>query len=192
MTDKEKILAEIESELSLCERGDSYNEGKWSELNHLKLFINSLPEEPVSEDLEKFANETSIDYRKMRDYQGMRDPITLNEVEEANYNGVIAGAQWQFSQLEKNRLAACERQTDEEREREQDFVDKILVGEHRQPTYSDAIEYGMKLQKIQTLKDIKEKIYRVMDYREKNNEKPHDDVYSILGHVQILIEGGRP
>ena len=35
----EKIKAEIESELSLCEKGNLYDEGRWAELNHLKLFI---------------------------------------------------------------------------------------------------------------------------------------------------------
>lgn len=58
-------------------------------------------QEPISEDLEKFANESSIDYRKMRDYQGLRDPIALNEVEDANYNGIMAGAKWQKEQMIK-------------------------------------------------------------------------------------------
>lgn len=49
-------------------------------------------------------------------------------------------------EFEKNRLAACNRQTEEECEREKDFVDKVLLGEHRQPTYSDAIEYGIRWQ----------------------------------------------
>lgn len=36
--------------------------------------------------------------------------------------------------------------------------------------------------------ELKEYIYRLMEYRKKNNEKPHDDLYAVLGHVQILIE----
>lgn len=36
--------------------------------------------------------------------------------------------------------------------------------------------------------EFKQYIYRLMDYRERNMEKPHDDLYAVLGHIQILIE----
>ena len=36
--------------------------------------------------------------------------------------------------------------------------------------------------------EFKQYIYRLMDYRERNKEKPHDDLYAALGHIQILIE----
>ena len=65
----------------------------------------------------------------------------------------IAGANWQKEQFEKNRLAACDAQTKEEAEREMDFVEKMIQEEHRQPTYSDAIEYGMREMKQQMMKD---------------------------------------
>ena len=64
-----------------------------------------------------------------------------------------AGANWQKEQFEKNRLAACDKQTEEEAEVERDFVMGIIEEEHRQPTYSDAIEYGMKKMKQQMMKD---------------------------------------
>lgn len=50
-------------------------------------------------------------------------------------------------QFEKNRLAACDNMSKEEYDRETDFVDSIIKNEHRQPTFSDAINYGMRLQK---------------------------------------------
>ena len=53
MTDKEKILAEIENELSLCAKDNPFDEGRWTALNHLKLFSECLPKEPESNDLEE-------------------------------------------------------------------------------------------------------------------------------------------
>ena len=55
-------------------------------------------------------------------------------------------------EFEKNRLAACDAMTKEECKREMDFADEIINKEHRQPTFSDAINYGMKLQKEQIMK----------------------------------------
>lgn len=63
-------------------------------------------------------------------------------------------------EFEKNRLAACGRQTEEEAEREQDFVTSILENEHRQPTYSDAIEYGIRWQKEKMFKDSAENNFK--------------------------------
>ena len=51
-------------------------------------------------------------------------------------------ANWQKEQFEKNRLAACDRQTKEEADREMDFVTSIIENENRQPTFDDAIKYG--------------------------------------------------
>ena len=94
MTDKEKILAEIESELSLCAKDNPFDKGRWTELNHLKLFINSLPEEPVSEDLEAAAI-TAAD----EDMQGRQIMEESNENRQLYSRifrrGFKAGAQWQ-------------------------------------------------------------------------------------------------
>ena len=72
----------------------------------------------------------------------------------------------QQEQFEKNRLAACDAQTPEEAERETDFVDKHIKEQHRMPTYSDAIEYGIKLQKEKTdkLKQLGWKMYHAYQY----------------------------
>ena len=56
----------------------------------------------------------------------------------------IEMADWLENELEKNRLAACDSQTSEEREREEEFVNLFLKENHRVPTISDAIEYVRK------------------------------------------------
>lgn len=66
--------------------------------------------------------------------------------------GVAEGKRLMMEEFEGNRLAACDSQTKEEYERETDFVDSIIKKEHRQPTFSDAINYGMRLQKEQMMK----------------------------------------
>ena len=149
MTDKEKlksIKAKIER---LFEKaGESlgeYRSGAEHTLITLNDFINSLPEEPVSDDLEVAKKDAWFNY-EYRDSNGRLYKSCFDD-------GFEAGAQWQFNQLEKNRIAACDRATKEEIEREQDFCEKIIIGEHRQPTFSDAIEYGIKWQKEQMKKN---------------------------------------
>lgn len=69
MTDKEKIKKEkeIEKEMRALDLTNDFDNGRFSELNqlnHLKLFIDSLPEEPASEDLaeeiKRYINEEVI------------------------------------------------------------------------------------------------------------------------------------
>ena len=80
MTDKEKIKAEIERLREASLASESYHDA----LDDLLVFINSLPEEPVSEDLEKFAEEWDESlYRS---------------------DAVIAGANWQKQQMTKDAL----------------------------------------------------------------------------------------
>ena len=50
-------------------------------------------------------------------------------------------------QFEKNRLANCDAVSKEECDRETDFAMEIIEKEHRHPTFNDAINYGMRLQK---------------------------------------------
>lgn len=50
MTDKQLIKEEIEKEMHVLDLTNDFDNGRFSELNHLKLFIDSLPEEPASED----------------------------------------------------------------------------------------------------------------------------------------------
>jgi hypothetical protein len=60
-------------------------------------------------------------------------------------------AHWKEDQIEKKRLAACDRQTEEEAEIESNFYIGIIENEHRQPTFNDAIKYGMRLKEKQML-----------------------------------------
>ena len=102
-------------------------------------------EEPVCEELNEAAE-------KYADAQPEIENVTYHDsfdiipqLEQA----FIAGANWQAERFEKNRLAACDNQTKEEYDREVEFATSIIEKEHRQPTFSDAINYGMKLQKEQ-------------------------------------------
>lgn len=100
----------------------------------------NLQEEPVSEGLEE-AIEKSFIYHENRGNDFRSD----KQIETAYRYGFETGANWQKEQFENNRLAACDRQTEEEAEIEQSFVMGIIEKEHRQPTFDDAIKYGMRL-----------------------------------------------
>ena len=222
MTDKEKIKAEIERRIAELPPQDLHTTvgaesiRNKSMLDSILHFIDSLPEEPVSNPTpnermskERFAEackaacsdrnyrshyghtETRDDYFvdgvQWADEHPIEEPVS-EDLEEAarkygdeldNVLAVVvdddntvgeyaseafkAGAQWQHKQLEKNRLAACDRQTKEEAEREQDFCDKIIIGEQRWPTFSDAIEYGAKWQKQQTINKACDWLHRNID-----------------------------
>ena len=104
-------------------------------LNRIRDFIDSLPEEPVGEDLEKAAE----------DY-GVRQGAELKPFAIKDFK---AGAQWKEEQFEKNRLEHCNSITNEQAELEQSFIDQHLDKNDRMPTFLDANEYGMRLQKEQ-------------------------------------------
>lgn len=120
------------------------------------------PEETLADMRGKgFINDDDLDraaklYRKYRENCGYQDPVALNEIEIAFYEGGM----WQKAQFEKNRLVACDKQTEEEANIEIDFAINIIEKEHRQPTFDDAIKYGMKLQKEQMMKDAVDAQYR--------------------------------
>ncbi len=96
-------------------------------------------EEPISEDLNTAAKEYA---NNITDKLGYRLQLR---------RAVCFGANWQIGQFEKNSLAACDAQTEEEAEVERDFVFDIIEKEHRPPTFDDAIKYGMRLQKEQLM-----------------------------------------
>ena len=143
MTDKiQKIREEVEKLKSKLIRGACSSQiametmCKEEAYNEVLAILDSMQEEPVSEDLEEAAEKYSVSnidgYNK-----------------EALYTGFMSGTQWQKEQFEKNRLAACDRQTEEEAKIEWDFVMGIIEKENRQPTFDDAIKYGMRLKKEQ-------------------------------------------
>lgn len=151
MTDKEKIKAEIERLIK------ENNGSPISVCNDLLYFIDSLPEEPVSDDwkaemnryLESNGMFIDTDNRKVKRYNGDSVDNIWDYEDIARYF-----VNWQKRQFEKNRLAACDKQTPEEAQCEMDFVMSIIEKEHRYPTFDDAIKYGMKVQKELMMKDV--------------------------------------
>lgn len=160
MTEKEKIRAEIVRLAQLhLEMLDGYRaDGNISaaaienvlyghDLSILS-FIDSLQEEPASEELQEAIDQSFI-YHENRG-----DDFRIDEQIETAYRyGFESGAKWQEEQFEKNRLAHCDDLTAEQAQIESDFVVQHLKKYNRTPTFIDAIEYGMRLQKAQTMKD---------------------------------------
>lgn len=151
MTDKEKldkVVAEIERMKSQWQNGCS-SEAKYrlEMLNDVLDFINSMQEEPINDDLDYAINEY------VHDSVEKNGVFTGDEVSRMVERAIEFGAKLEKEQFERNRLAACDAQTEQEANIEQDFVIEIIKKEHRQPTYNDAIKYGMKLQREQMMKD---------------------------------------
>ena len=71
----------------------------------------------------------------------------------------IAGADWQKEQFEKERLKHCDELTTEQAKIESDFVTNHLKKHSRTPTFIDAIEYGMRLQKEQMMEKAIDELY---------------------------------
>ena len=119
----------------------NHNKERYVKWAYIDDIINiTKKEEPVNDELEKAAVEA------------------FKQIVDSDKNNFLeifkAGAKWQTEQFEKNRLAACDRQAEEEEEIESDFVMGIIESEHRQPTFDDAIKYGMRLQKERLLAKI--------------------------------------
>lgn len=91
MSEKEIIRKEIKSQLDFIDpKSNPYNKGRWNELNHLLLFIDSMQEEPVSEDLEEAA---------MMHYKDVMERKIITGLETANMTSFKTGAKWQKEQL---------------------------------------------------------------------------------------------
>ena len=73
------------------------------------------------------------------------------------YNeGIAKGKEKMMEEFEKNRLAACDAQTEEEYERETDFAYNFIEEHHRMPTFNDAINYGAEWQKAKMMEEAME------------------------------------
>ena len=145
MTDKvQKIREDVEivvnRRLNLL-NGDYFDLNKEADgfTNEIMDIINPLQEEPVSEDLEEAAKR----------YSDNEDPICT--CEECLLKSFKAGAKWQKEQFEKERLKHCDALTAEQAQIESDFVVQHLKKNNRTPTFIDAIEYGMMLEKEQMM-----------------------------------------
>lgn len=120
-------------------------------------------EKPVLNDLEEVAEE----YRRKSYNAATIPPLDgpTNEYGGSVKDAFIAGAKWQAERFEKNRLSNCDTLTKEEYDRETTFAMEIIEKEHRQPTFTDAINYGMRLQKEQMMEDAVEcELYRDGDF----------------------------
>ena len=149
MTDKEKIKNEI-VQRKLCTMDEHmafYSkeaEADYKLLSSIENFINSLPEEPVSEELEKVFNRYSEDIESVYS----NDMFDRGDI----FRACKYGAQCQKEHFEENRLKHCNSITNEQAELEQGFIDQHLDKYNRMPTFLDAIEYGMRLQKEQMMR----------------------------------------
>ena len=127
-------------------------------------------EEPVSEDLEDAA----FDYAEACKYEGGERLLCVEHFK--------AGAQWQAKQFEKNRLKHCNSITNEQAELEQGFIDQHLDKYNRMPTYLDAIEYGMKLQKERMIAKAVDGVV-TFDYYGDD-----DKTYGCIAHDSFCLE----
>lgn len=104
MTDKEKIRAYIESQIALLDKNNIDNPVLgvsagivMSELKHLLSFIDSLQEEPVSDDLEKVFDKYSEELES--DYSN--DMFDRGDI----FRACKFGAQWQKEQIMKDAIS---------------------------------------------------------------------------------------
>ncbi|UKK52642.1 hypothetical protein [Prevotella sp. E2-28] len=126
-------------------------------MNGEKVPMATMDEEPVSEDLKTELNKYikghfTIDTEQL-DRFGIEEKDYMYSMDKSDMLALVEYfTNWQKQQFEKNRLAACDAQTEEEAQVERDFVMGIIEKEHRQPTFDDAIKYGMRLMKEQMMK----------------------------------------
>ena len=153
LIDKDALVAKINKRIIDAPVNNIGHQRVWAD-NDVKDIINTLEvkevqEEPVSEDLEEAAS------RYAKEEYNRKSPATLPDRCKGCYAPLKyafkAGAKWKEEQLEKNLLAHCDAQTEEEAELERDFITSIIKKEHRLPTFDDAIKYGMRLQKEQMM-----------------------------------------
>lgn len=145
--------------------------------------LNSLPEEPINDDLEKEIDNYTDDARNFIEYtDGWSEFTDIEYIEKAARHF----AKWQQEQFEQNRLKACDSQTKEEAEREWNFVEHMIKKEHRQPTYSDAIEYGRKLMKEEMMKEAIVGVVHPYD-GEVHTDKEDLEEYYPCQKVKLII-----
>ena len=133
-------------------------------------YIDEVQKESVSEDLEqasekyacRFSDRVCWYYRVKNDF--------------------IAGANWQKEQFEKNRLKHCNSITNEQAELEQGFIDQHIDKHQRMPTFLDAIEYGMRLQKEQMMAKSIDGVI-AFDYYGNDNK-----TYGCIAHDSFCLE----
>lgn len=144
MTDKNQIKQYLQDRLQGLEDVKKDREWTTAELGDVACckqtlaFIDSLQEEPTSNDLEEAADKHLVEKGYLLT---TKNGEHLAEVEA---KGLFkAGAKWQKEQMEKNRIEHCDNITEEQYNLETGFLDDFLDKNKRMPTFLDAIEYGM-------------------------------------------------
>lgn len=104
MSNIEKIRQEIERRRDICkgifERdSDTYYQGKSVAYDEALSFIDSLPEEKPSEDLEKAASRLGFDYVDNIVHESPEHRWNDHDVEFGYRDGFIAGAKWMNNQV---------------------------------------------------------------------------------------------
>lgn len=154
--------ASIESIADMCDRYGEFGDDRANDFaNNIKVKCKD-----AMEYYSIYKEDHIVDINEMVDMQwltpqldksyaayGERKMMELTRFDGyAMLDAIAFGRKQATREFEKNRLAACDAQTKEEAEREWNFVEEMIMKEHRQPTYSDAIEYGMKKMKQQMMK----------------------------------------
>ena len=119
-----------------------YWSGFFTCLKEITSIVDSLPEESANEDLEE----------EIKDFFEERETWD-SESQPSKEDIARHFANWQKKQMEAYRIKHCNNITNEQAELESDFVSKHVEKNNRMPTFLDAIEYGMELQKNQMMKD---------------------------------------
>ena len=152
MTDKEKLHQILSS---LWKNDDSIGKTYYNQaLQDVQIAIDSMQEDPVSEDLDEAGKEW-LRPQLDKSYANYGETKMMELTHFDGYSMLEAiefGAKWKEEQFEKNRLEHCNSITNEQAELEQGFIDQHLDKHDRMPTFLDAIEYGMRLQKEQMMK----------------------------------------
>ena len=87
-----------------------------------------------------------------------------------------------LKEFEKNRLKHCNSITNEQAEMEQGFIDQHIDKYQRMPTFLDAIEYGMRLQKEQMMAKAIDGVI-AFDYYGNDNK-----TYGCIAHDSFCLE----
>lgn len=168
--DKEQL-----NRFGIEEKDYMYSMDKSDMFKMIRHFTNNY-KVPASNDLEEAAKLCVSDFLCITNEEDWDDAA----VDALNI--FKASAQWQKEQFEKNRLAHCDTQTEEEAEIESDFVMGIIENEHRQPTFDDAIKYGMRLQKKQMMAKAVDGVV-AFDYYGDD-----DKTYGCIAHDSFCLE----
>lgn len=183
MIDKEKMHQILSS---LWENDDKdgkiyYNKA----LQDVQIAIDSLQEEPVSEDFEEALAKEWKGYNDRG--AATVDALEDNTQELSFAKGFYRGAKWKAEQFEKERLKQCDTLTKEQAQIESDFVTNFIKENNSTPTFIDAIEYGMKMQKEQMLaKTINAECFGFQDAALFSFRLPSDN-YLVGSKVKVIV-----